>query len=311
MKSKHIISAVILAVSTVQAATAEHKLPAPMPEFKTPEQLAIWRKEMTEKAKAADALSAKQAKSALPIEKSVFFTGKPYLQETGSYAFKFRQYDPELNRWTTSDPSGFPDGANNFVYGTNPLNGLDSVGRAWSNWDFVYHYYFGGGTSVTLAQIGLLSSVKAASNVYARGGASRFRIQIQSKAQDLADEHGGYTGSLTDAFDNSYDFRSVIYSLGSATLKGSFAGSMTSIDNQNGQGGNFTYNEDGALAGDMTAIKFQDSFTDPLGVIQAITGSSNPLGAPSWWESVANIGGTAFGIAGEWTENYNGTGTYE
>ena len=54
MKTTHILLAAILAAtSVVQAATAEHKLPAPLPEFKTPEQLAVWRKEMAEKSQSS------------------------------------------------------------------------------------------------------------------------------------------------------------------------------------------------------------------------------------------------------------------
>jgi len=90
------------------------------------------------KAAAADALAAKQANSALPISHStltegisVFYTGKPYVEETGSYAFRFRNYDPELNRWTTSDPSGFPDGANQWTYIANHVGmGFDPDGLA-------------------------------------------------------------------------------------------------------------------------------------------------------------------------------------
>jgi len=128
MKTTHILLAAILAAtSVVQAATAEHKLPAPLPEFKTPEQLAVWRKEMAEKARAADALAAKQTNSAPAT--SAFYTGKPYVEETGTYAFKFRQYSPELSRWTSADPSGFPDGANNKVYvGSNVLCAFDPDG---------------------------------------------------------------------------------------------------------------------------------------------------------------------------------------
>ena len=122
MKTTHILLAAILGTtSAIQAATAEHKLPAPLPEFKTPEQLAVWRKEMAAKAAAADALAAKQAVFA-------FYTGKPFLQETGSYAFKFRQYDPELSRWTSADPSGFPDGANPSIYTSIPTTGCDPYG---------------------------------------------------------------------------------------------------------------------------------------------------------------------------------------
>ena len=130
MKTTHILlAAVLAATSAVQAATAEHKLPAPLPEFKTPEQLAKWSDEMTAKAAAADALAAKQGNPASST--SAFYTGKPYVQETGSYAFMFRQYDPKLSRWTSTDPSGFPDGANNLLYvNNNALNASDSTGKS-------------------------------------------------------------------------------------------------------------------------------------------------------------------------------------
>lgn len=130
-------------------------------------------------------------------------------------------------------------------------------------------------------------------------------------AQARADDNHGYSGNLTNSFSNSYDFGGVIYSLGSATLSGSFSGVMTSTPNPNGIGGTFVYNEGGSLAGDLTVITFLDTFTDPLGVVQAITGSSNPPGAPSWWENLANVGGSPYSISGEWTQNYNGSGTYE
>ena len=57
------------------------------------------------------------------------YTGKPYNKELGTYVFSARSYDPQTNRWTTSDPSGFPDGANNYLYVNNvPENGVDSEG---------------------------------------------------------------------------------------------------------------------------------------------------------------------------------------
>lgn len=72
----------------------------------------------------------------------IFFTGKPYSEEAGGYLFKFRAYDPELNRWTTPDPSGFPDGANNHAYLAVPTSELDWMGLvtinsfadAWNYW---------------------------------------------------------------------------------------------------------------------------------------------------------------------------------
>jgi RHS repeat-associated protein len=93
----------------LQASVTEHQPPAPLPEFKTPEQLAKWRADQNQKSQP----------SASSQEGDVFYTGKPYLAESGSYAFKYREYNPEMNRWTTVDPSGFPDGANNYCYVNN------------------------------------------------------------------------------------------------------------------------------------------------------------------------------------------------
>ena len=58
-----------------------------------------------------------------------FYTGKPYDAELGAYVFKFRNYNPETQRWTVMDPSGFPDGANNYCYVVgNPIALLDALG---------------------------------------------------------------------------------------------------------------------------------------------------------------------------------------
>jgi RHS repeat-associated protein len=103
MKRKSIITLALVATIT---STALADFSAPLPEFKTPKQLAVWRTEMA--AKAEPKTSATQ--------ETAFYTGKPYLASSGNYAFKFRSYNPELARWTSEDPSGFPDGANSYMY---------------------------------------------------------------------------------------------------------------------------------------------------------------------------------------------------
>jgi RHS repeat-associated protein len=50
-----------------------------------------------------------------------FFTGKPYDSDLKAYTFLFRNYRPELGRWTAKDPAGFPDGANNWLYVNNSV----------------------------------------------------------------------------------------------------------------------------------------------------------------------------------------------
>ena len=139
MKTTRILlAAVLAATSAIQAASAEHKLPAPLPAFKTPEELAKWRQEMAENAKAADALAAKQASS--ESSTSAFYTGKPFFEETGSYVFKFRQYDPELSRWTATDPSGFSDSANNWRYSNSPTFQYDMHGLTNKHIAYIYAY---------------------------------------------------------------------------------------------------------------------------------------------------------------------------
>ncbi|NOY35676.1 MAG: hypothetical protein GXP44_02025 [bacterium] len=40
-----------------------------------------------------------------------------------------RYYDPELGRFITRDPSGYPDGPNNYLYyHNNPINFVDPLG---------------------------------------------------------------------------------------------------------------------------------------------------------------------------------------
>ena len=125
MKRTHLIlAAVLAATAAAQAAIAELKLPAPLPAFKTPEQLAKWRQEMVEKASAVD----EQANAKATQDADAFYTGKPYVTEIGGYAFKYRNYDSELNRWTTMDPSGFPDGVNAQRYCPVPNSQFDSDG---------------------------------------------------------------------------------------------------------------------------------------------------------------------------------------
>lgn len=67
---------------------------------------------------------------------SYFYTGKPYDADLASYTFAYRSYDPELNRWTSSDPSGFPDGANSGKYVPSPTSQIDIRGlRAFQVFD--------------------------------------------------------------------------------------------------------------------------------------------------------------------------------
>jgi len=113
---QHIAAAFAVAIST-QVCSAS--LPAPLPEFKS-------KAELQQIAQARQATAA--TKSA--TENGAFYTGKPYDADSGGYLFKYRNYDPEMIRWTTVDPSGFPDGVNNNRYSPVPTDQLDCQGLA-------------------------------------------------------------------------------------------------------------------------------------------------------------------------------------
>ena len=59
-------------------------------------------------------------------DKNAFFTGKPMVDELG-FAFLFRDYNPNLGKWTTSDPLGYPDGWNNLAYVNNEVIGAVDI----------------------------------------------------------------------------------------------------------------------------------------------------------------------------------------
>ncbi|MCE0499217.1 MAG: hypothetical protein LV481_14855 [Methylacidiphilales bacterium] len=93
-------------------------LPAPLPEFLDQQQLAKWN---AEQAAAATTASANEPSNQ-------FYTGKPYVADAGGYVYKYRTYNPGLSRWTSADPSGFPDGVNNCAYAPVPTIALDNDG---------------------------------------------------------------------------------------------------------------------------------------------------------------------------------------
>jgi RHS repeat-associated protein len=138
-------------------------IPAVLPEFKNEKQLAEWRAEMAAKHAAASTASADHA----------FYTGKPYIESTGSYAFKYRSYNPDLARWTSEDPSGFPDGANGSIYAPTPTSCIDFEGlwriKLTSSGDGLAIYGGGPGTYTWQDKSGPLTAKAQIQNLGAQG----------------------------------------------------------------------------------------------------------------------------------------------
>ena len=64
----------------------------------------------------------------IQYDRSTRFTGKPYDEDLQAFVFPFRNYKAEMARWTSSDPSGFPDGINNHFYACVPTMEIDPLG---------------------------------------------------------------------------------------------------------------------------------------------------------------------------------------
>ncbi len=104
-----------LALAAILTGTSHAAISGKKPAFMDKQQLAAMR---------ASASSAASIEAGNPA----FFTGKPYLAASDGYAFKYRSYCPGIARWTSEDPSGFPDGANGSYYAPNPVSELDPNG---------------------------------------------------------------------------------------------------------------------------------------------------------------------------------------
>lgn len=64
------------------------------------------------------------------------FSTKERSELLGIDYFGFRCYDPDLGRFLTRDPSGYPDGPNNYLYCMNsPVNKIDPLGLASRRWE--------------------------------------------------------------------------------------------------------------------------------------------------------------------------------
>ena len=72
----------------------------------------------------------------------LLFSTKERDMSTGLDYFGFRYYDAVLGKFTTRDPSGYPDGSNNQLYvNNNPINSIDPLGlqAEYTNFDFKKH----------------------------------------------------------------------------------------------------------------------------------------------------------------------------
>jgi len=220
MKTTRILSiAMTLAMGMIdglQASVTEHQPPAPLPEFKTPEQLAKWRAETTARTSAQEASRPSTLDSSTP-----FYTGKPYLAESGSYAFKYREYNPEMGRWTTVDPSGFPDGANNRMYAAVPTSQLDNNGLEINSVaDAIYWFNTAKGENAALG-LTIISGLQSSSDYFSKikiGMETLIDTKLSSVNKNLK------SGTISGSGSRGLDYGSV---LGSYSLNINYTSTWT------------------------------------------------------------------------------------
>jgi len=103
--------------------------------------------------------------------------------EFGLLQLGVRFYDAQVGRFGQRDPIrrglsfyGFVDG--------NPVVRTDPWGMDWRTGNFIWHYYFGGGAAVDLADIGLLDDFQNAEST--KTNIRSFKLQTRGKARSIA-----------------------------------------------------------------------------------------------------------------------------
>jgi hypothetical protein len=157
--------------------------------------------------------------------------------------------------------------------------------------DFLWYFVFGNGKAVDLADIGLLDAIKNSRS--AQNAKDRFGLQIYDKFKSLVPVNA--TTDFTYAIERSYGFKDVMFSIGDATLTGTFKGKIW----RNERHGYVYYSYRGEAD-----INFSDRFTDPGDVVEITYGHSKP---PDWLEHAGNgFVGTAYNVIGSWKWSYSG-----
>ncbi|MFD0986045.1 phage minor head protein [Methyloligella solikamskensis] len=132
-------------------------------------------------------------------------------------------------------------------YFTITMQDVSDEGSPWGSADFVYHYFFGGGRTVTLRETGTLRAVVAEFRKLAVDVPTKLPGQIADKARE------GSSGSFEDRFGRSYQMQKIVFSLGDTTIEGPFKGAAKKTHAMLELNGEITFEQ-------------SDKFRDPVDV---------------------------------------------
>lgn len=207
-----------------------------------------------------------------------------------------RANDGKIFSWDDPPPTGHPGedfGCRCFAQAYYPevqefahqtLAGSESdAAKKWGNWELFVHFVTGGGSAVSLSQIGHLRGII---DYYANtlGVYERVNGQISDAARQAESGHFQYD------FNDIYSFRPYLFSLGKSTVTGQFSGTVTKIGNALEISGTVTY-------------EFRDFYTDTADIRQFVTGTSDPSKI-SIWTRWTEFGGTYFAIEDSWKTKF-------
>ena len=131
------------------------------------------------------------------------------------------------------------------------FNNVSDAGKKWLSRDFVKHYFFGNGETITVRQTGHLRAVLAEYRRIVIDDPKRLPGQIA----DLARNNTGQP--FADNFGRSYSMKEVVFSLGSTTITGDFYGKNDLINGMLQMRGTLVF-------------RLRDVFRDPLDIGRGI-----------------------------------------
>ena len=131
--------------------------------------------------------------------------------------------------------------------------------KEFSSTDLYHLYKSGKGKNVTLSQVGLSSKIQKA--VASNPALTKNKGSVQSRFINQLK-----AGGASEKFKRTYDFESVVFAIGGATVSGQFDGTVTK--NENG-----TTHIEGTIT-----YSFHDTFTDPYDTFNVTAGEFNPDG---------------------------------
>lgn len=162
--------------------------------------------------------------------------------------------------------------------------------RPWSDARLTQHYLTGNGKGVTLSRIGYLGSVIAHYSEKL-GVYDRVNRQIIDRAKEVV------SGNFTYDFRNSYNFQSVLFTLGDSTVSGVFSGDVRKE------------NKTLLVISGIIRYDFFDQYKDPASFTENLMDILDLTReeAERWVGDSGDIAGTVYPITDHWQTKFSAT----